>query len=255
MKTFLFLLLSSSLVGAVTGPSCEELNALWRDKFHGEIKVQWGYRAFNCPGETATIALAVWDIYQPQVRRPMAQGKTDFYQFVSDSMVGLSWSASGGDVGVPAATRQADARTFLFKPFLKESRLWRASLIVHESVHARKRDTHVPCVKGYAKGQVICDSGLGLTQAVPNSYGMQTLYLKWLRDEENVDGHSVDEINSRISFILDNYVNDVSLGDRLLLLGGPASSSTPSGVGVPAPLSKGPVWRELPGPCISSRST
>ena len=138
----------SGVAKAAAGPSCAELNQLWRDKFHRDFKVAWALQPFECPSGTSRAAKAFYDVWKPSLPR-------DYYLWAKQLIKTTTHD--------PKCTYYAHMSSMgtltLCKGFFSSNDEGRAGTIIHEAAHGRPGDPgHTTCTRGASIGKAnTCD--------------------------------------------------------------------------------------------------
>jgi len=141
---FVFLAFFFFLTPMANAVTCQQLNTLWRTKFHSDFKANWQKKDFACPSADAKVAKALYDVYEPKL-------SFDYYRWATN-LVTVTRYNPDCRAGVVASMR-SDGRMTLCPAFYRESASSRAGTIVHEASHADDTDPgHVTCSHGSSKG-------------------------------------------------------------------------------------------------------
>lgn len=149
-------------------PSCDELNALWRNKYAREFRVAWDVRDFSCSTENEDHALARAlhvlhaadrnHAFYENARALTTRTRLRVDCIVPERGTGMArpelaaWMARGGERSASGAVTPRGVLT-LCDPFFTtvEEPQRRAAILFHEAAHARpghQDPRHVKCVAG-----------------------------------------------------------------------------------------------------------
>lgn len=180
----LLVLSTMAVTRGEAAPSCQELNRLWRTKYHAGFGVTWALEEFACPSAQSRFAKAIYDVASPEFTPNKSGYAPDFYNWVTTLVKQTRYSPTLEPSSVESAATMSEHGTMtLHDPYFnKIDDVWRAGTIIHEAAHALPTDSrHVVCTHGDRAGITACDEKLHETFA-GSGYNFQFVYYMWLRD-------------------------------------------------------------------------
>lgn len=164
-------------------PGCEELNQLWKTRYHKKLKALWPLQDIHCegPSRDRVFAEAAYILENTKFKlENLPEGvqppPKDMLSFVTDSynllMIGLK-----DDPETDLVTK-----IITFYPAVKtEDGFSVIGNLIHEARHASggAPTHHVVCTEGVNKDSSVCDNSLEYTFEKGNSHSVALLYFAW----------------------------------------------------------------------------
>lgn len=187
---------------AAADPTCAELNSLWSDRYHRELKVEGPIEPFQCPSKTSILALAMYDLYS-------ADSNQGFYRTATNRYTSTRFTGKCAG-GVLALTLPSGALSLcdLYFEMVPEKR---ASTLFHEAGHARKTDpNHVACEHGDTAGTIACDDSLTGNYDTGSGYNWEVIYLYHVKNNPQASDMTRWVSDGHLKFLLNNRFNRIS---------------------------------------------
>ncbi len=191
-------------------PDCNELNKLWRTRYHSKLKVNWPLKSFACvgPSKDRVFAEAAYILEHTVFRKHSLPAgvklpPADMLSFVTDKYRELRI----GPNQYPS-TDVDNKIVYFYANIENENGFAAVGNLIHEARHADGLIyLHIPCWDGPYKGQHMCDIGLSDSFYEGGTHRVATLYLAWGVAASNWPKEWKDASRDLVKYVITNRIN------------------------------------------------
>lgn len=191
-------------------PSCQELNTLWKIRYHATLKVNWPVKDIECsgPSKDRAFAEAAYILEKTifnlkNLPSGVQAPPKDMLGFVTTKYRELRI----GPNDYPST--DVDNKIVYFYPQVEnESGFSVVGNLIHEARHADSNFyLHMPCWDGPNQGQQMCDFGLGDSFYEGGPHRIAILYFAWGAARANWPEEWKTTARDLAEYVVNNRIN------------------------------------------------
>jgi hypothetical protein len=203
---------------AHAGADCSTLHASWFSHYTDDLSISWANSDFECPGNDATLAQAIYDVEKTQFTPNRSGQLPGFYNTLRHA-IGKMAKVFREEDDSTCKTALAYSTSFLWintltlcPSYFTDQREDRASTLMHESRHLESGDPgHVTCHGGANDGDSgACDQKFTDGTRTGGGYNSDVHFLSWVVRAEVGNELSKSIAQSYINHFVPDRFNEIT---------------------------------------------